>query len=108
MEMIDGRPMVLSLMAAAMLASLISRLISRPLYGTLSNLMMRPTRERLHREADLESTPQASEPDERNSTGSNDPQPEEPPAGGPVQRSLLDDADKDDLPPEPGSPPRKD
>lgn len=45
MEMIDGRPMVLSLMACAMLASLISRLISRPLYSTLSNLMMRPMRE---------------------------------------------------------------
>ncbi len=44
MEMIDGRPMVLSLMAAAMLASLISRLISRPLYSTLSHIMMRPLR----------------------------------------------------------------
>ena len=33
MEMIDGRSMVLSLMASAMLASLIARLISRPLYS---------------------------------------------------------------------------
>ncbi len=41
MEMIDGRPMVLSLMASAMLASLISRMISRPLYGTLSGMMLR-------------------------------------------------------------------
>ena len=40
MEMVDGRAMVLSLMAAAMLASLISRLISRPLYPTLSALMI--------------------------------------------------------------------
>ena len=40
MEMVDGRAMVLSLMAAAMLASLISRLISRPLYPTLSTLMI--------------------------------------------------------------------
>lgn len=40
MEMVDGRAMVLSLMAAAMLASLISRLISRPLYATLSGLMI--------------------------------------------------------------------
>ena len=40
MEMINGRPMVLSLMAAAMLASLIARLISRPLYHTLSTLMI--------------------------------------------------------------------
>ncbi|MCB2016272.1 MAG: chloride channel protein [Hydrogenophaga sp.] len=45
MEMIDGRSMVLSLMASAMLASLIARLISRPLYSSLSNLMMRPLRE---------------------------------------------------------------
>ena len=36
MEMIDGHAMVLSLMAAAMLASLISRLIARPLYETLA------------------------------------------------------------------------
>lgn len=41
MEMIDGRPMVLSLMASAMLASLISRMISRPLYGTLAEIMLR-------------------------------------------------------------------
>jgi H+/Cl- antiporter ClcA len=40
MEMINGRSMVLSLMAAAMLASLIARLISRPLYHTLSELMI--------------------------------------------------------------------
>ena len=44
MEMIDGRPMVLSLMAAAMLASGISRLISRPLYPSLSHTMLRPFR----------------------------------------------------------------
>lgn len=36
MEMVDGHAMVLSLMAAAMLASLISRMISRPLYDTLA------------------------------------------------------------------------
>ena len=40
MEMLDGRPMVLSLMASAMIASLISRLISRPLYTTLSEHMV--------------------------------------------------------------------
>ena len=40
MEMINGRSMVLSLMAGAMLASLIARLISRPLYSTLSALMI--------------------------------------------------------------------
>lgn len=50
MEMIDGRPMVLSLMASAMIASLISRLICRPLYSTLSGLMMRPLREAQARE----------------------------------------------------------
>ena len=36
MEMIDGHAMVLSLMSAAMLASLVSRLIARPLYETLA------------------------------------------------------------------------
>jgi H+/Cl- antiporter ClcA len=41
MEMIDGHAMVLSLMATAMLASLVSRMISRPLYGTLADHMVR-------------------------------------------------------------------
>lgn len=52
MEMIDGRPMVLSLMASAMIASLVARLISRPLYSTLSGLMMRPLREAQARQRD--------------------------------------------------------
>lgn len=45
MEMTDGHSMVLSLMACALLASLISRMISRPLYSTMSQLMMRSMRE---------------------------------------------------------------
>lgn len=49
MEMIDGRPMVLSLMASAMLASLISRMISRPLYGTLAGMMLRRLPARQHK-----------------------------------------------------------
>lgn len=40
MEMIDGHGMVLSLMATALLASLISRLVSSGLYGTLSHLQL--------------------------------------------------------------------
>ncbi|TPG20240.1 chloride channel protein [Variovorax guangxiensis] len=36
MEMVDGHSMVLSLMACAMLASLVSRMISRPLYEALA------------------------------------------------------------------------
>ena len=40
MEMVDGHAMVLSLMAAAMLASLISRLMTRPLYEVLSDHML--------------------------------------------------------------------
>ncbi|HWT19990.1 MAG TPA: chloride channel protein, partial [Variovorax sp.] len=40
MEMVDGHSMVLSLMAAAMLASLVSRMISRPLYDTLAEHMV--------------------------------------------------------------------
>lgn len=79
MEMIDGRPMVLSLMASAMIASLIARLISRPLYSTLSNLMMRPIREAWRRaavdKADQESTP--AEPDSEQAP---DSEPEPPPA----------------------------
>ena len=41
MEMVDGHSMVLSLMASAMLASLMSRMISRPLYDTLATHMLR-------------------------------------------------------------------
>ena len=36
MEMIDGRPVVLSLMAVAMVSATIARMISRPLYETLA------------------------------------------------------------------------
>ena len=45
MEMTDGHNMVLSLIAGALLASLVSRMISRPLYSTMSSLMMRSLRE---------------------------------------------------------------
>ena len=41
MEMVDGRAMVLSLMASAMLASLVSRMISRPLYVSLAEFMLK-------------------------------------------------------------------
>ncbi|CAN7634036.1 chloride channel protein [Pseudorhodoferax sp. LjRoot39] len=40
MEMVDGHSMVLSLMATAMLASLVSRMLSRPLYATLAEHMV--------------------------------------------------------------------
>jgi H+/Cl- antiporter ClcA len=40
MEMVDGHAMVLSLMASAMLASLVSRMISRPLYEALADHMV--------------------------------------------------------------------
>ncbi len=46
MEMTDGHGMVLSLMACALLASLVSRMISRPLYSTMSVLMMRGVAQR--------------------------------------------------------------
>ncbi|MGC4396334.1 chloride channel protein [Hydrogenophaga sp. T2] len=45
MEMTEGHSMVLSLIACALLASLVSRMISRPLYSTMAQLMMRPLRE---------------------------------------------------------------
>jgi H+/Cl- antiporter ClcA len=40
MEMVDGHAMVLSLMSVAMLSSLVSRLLSRPLYGAMAELQM--------------------------------------------------------------------
>ena len=40
MEMVDGHAMVLSLMTSAMLASLVSRMISRPLYESLAEHMV--------------------------------------------------------------------
>ena len=45
MEMTDGHSMVLSLMACALLASLVARMISRPLYSTMALLMTRSLRE---------------------------------------------------------------
>ncbi|OYY64254.1 MAG: chloride channel protein [Burkholderiales bacterium 28-67-8] len=41
MEMVDGHPMVLSLMACALIASGISRALSRPLYATLAQIQLR-------------------------------------------------------------------
>jgi H+/Cl- antiporter ClcA len=46
MEMVDGHSMVLSLMTTALIASLISRLICRPLYLTLAEHMVRGIVER--------------------------------------------------------------
>jgi len=43
MEMVDGHAMVLSLMAAALGASLVSRWISRPLYAALAEAQLRRT-----------------------------------------------------------------
>lgn len=40
MEMVDGHTMVLSLMACALVASAVSRLLSRPLYSVLSQMQM--------------------------------------------------------------------
>jgi H+/Cl- antiporter ClcA len=40
MEMIDGHAMVLSLMACALVASGISRVLSRPLYATLAQMQL--------------------------------------------------------------------
>ncbi|MGE5451154.1 MAG: chloride channel protein [Acidobacteriota bacterium] len=41
MEMVDGHAMVLSLMACALVASTVSRLISRPLYASLADLQLK-------------------------------------------------------------------
>jgi H+/Cl- antiporter ClcA len=44
MEMIDGHAMVLSLMACALVASLVSRLLGPPLYATLAQVQLRRLR----------------------------------------------------------------
>ena len=44
MEMVDGHAMVLSLMAVAMVANLVARLVSPPLYETLAERMLAGTR----------------------------------------------------------------
>lgn len=44
MEMVDGYAMLLGLMAAAMLASLVSRTVSRPLYATLGDMLVQRRR----------------------------------------------------------------
>ncbi|MET7013841.1 chloride channel protein [Uliginosibacterium flavum] len=44
MEMVDGHTMVLSLMATALVAALISRLISPPLYHSLSSMQLQKVR----------------------------------------------------------------
>ncbi len=41
MEMVDGHGLVLSLMACALLASAVSRLVSAPLYATLADLQLK-------------------------------------------------------------------
>jgi len=58
MEMIDGRPLVLSLMAVAMTAAAISRMISRPLYATLAANMLAQFKSR-HEWVDLSPPPVA-------------------------------------------------
>ena len=40
MEMVDGYAMVLGLMACALLASLVSRMVSRPLYATIADQLV--------------------------------------------------------------------
>ena len=47
MEMMDGHSMVVSLMAVAFLASLVSRFFSHPLYQTLSHQVAKKARSSL-------------------------------------------------------------
>lgn len=42
MEMVSGQAMVLSLMACALVAAGVSRLLARPLYGDLAALLTMP------------------------------------------------------------------
>ena len=46
MEMVDGHSMVLSLMACALVASTVSRVLSPPLYGALAALQLPPREEK--------------------------------------------------------------
>jgi hypothetical protein len=41
MEMVDGHAMVLSLMACALISSVISRVLSRPLYHSLALIQLK-------------------------------------------------------------------
>jgi hypothetical protein len=98
MEMIDGRAMVLSLMAAAMLANLIARLISRPLYSTLSSLM-------------IQAAIKTGEPAQRMETAAGDTATAEPPeaGSGPATPSSPEGSDpatpsSPETPPASGSP----
>lgn len=52
MEMVDGHGLVLSLMATAMVASGVSRLICKPLYGALAQLQLARLPEHRARESD--------------------------------------------------------
>lgn len=73
MEMVAGHSMVLSLMAASLVASLVSRLISPPLYGSLSGLQ-------------LQRLPKAA-PDNSGGGGAT-PAPHTPPEATPDTRSV--------------------
>ncbi|NML13941.1 chloride channel protein [Azohydromonas caseinilytica] len=66
MEMVAGHTMVLSLMAASMLASLISRQMSRPLYEALAQLQLR-------RLEPVEAVPKAQSEEGASATGASTP-----------------------------------
>jgi H+/Cl- antiporter ClcA len=67
MEMVAGQSMVLSLMACALLASGVARLVSRPMYGELAALLVLPPH-----------------PEEENRPCPNKPEPEPQPAPAPA------------------------
>lgn len=62
MEMVDGHGLVLSLMASALLASGVSRLISVPLYGALADLQVRRAVPEPPSEPAVATAPVADEP----------------------------------------------
>jgi hypothetical protein len=114
MEMINGRSMVLSLMAGAMMASMISRLISRPLYHTLSELMIgaalkvgappeRATPEALPMPTDLDHTSAPTLPAAPTEVPPDVDGPEEahePPAPDKGQSGLFDSSASEATPPD--------
>jgi H+/Cl- antiporter ClcA len=60
MEMVDGHAMVLSLMACALMASVVSRLLSRPLYATLADFQLQRLPHSIDNKISTDPQPQAA------------------------------------------------
>lgn len=82
MEMTDGHSMVLSLMSSALLASLVSRMISKPLYATMTEFLLGRFEPEANHTEPAASTPPKSPPDaDASGPASTTPPPTTPPSG---------------------------